>query len=143
MPDVVFACVHNAGRSRMAEALFNLEAAGRYRAISAGTAPADRPHPEVVTALAEIGIDLDPTPGRLLTPDLVDAAGRLVAMGCAVEEACPATTTPMTDWDLPDPKGRPMDEVRAVRDDIAARVRDLVAELDAERAADEQPPASG
>lgn len=143
MPDVVFACVHNAGRSRMAEALFNREAAGRYRAFSAGTAPADRPHPEVVAALAEIGIDLDPTPGRLLDPALAESAGRLVSMGCSVEEACPATTTPMADWDLPDPKGRPMDEVRAVRDDIAARVRALVAELDAERAADEQPPASG
>lgn len=143
MPDVVFACVHNAGRSRMAEALFNREAADRYRAASAGTEPADRPHPEVIAALAEIAIDLDPTPGRLLDPDLADSADRLVSMGCAVEEACPATTTPMTDWDLPDPKGRPMDEVRAIRDDIAGRVRDLIVELDAARAADEQPPASG
>lgn len=142
MPDVVFACVHNAGRSRMAEALFNREAAGRYTAASAGTEPAERPHPEVIAALAEIGIDLDATAGRLLDPALVDAADRLVSMGCSVEEACPAATTPMTDWDLPDPKGRPMDEVRAVRDDIAVRVGALVAELDAEHRNDERPPAS-
>lgn len=139
MPDVVFACVHNAGRSRMAEALFNREAAGRYTARSAGTQPADRPHPEVVAALAEVGIELETTPGRLLDPDLADSAGRLVSMGCSVEEACPAISTPMTDWDLADPKGRPMDEVRAIRDDIAARVGELIAELDAERAEDERP----
>lgn len=142
MLDVVFACVHNAGRSRMAEALFNREAAGRYRAASAGTEPAERPHPEVVAALDEVGIELDVTPGRLLDPDLVDAAGRLVSMGCSVEEACPATITPMADWDLPDPKGRPMDEVRAIRDDIAARVRALVVELDAEHGDDERPSAA-
>jgi arsenate reductase len=141
MPDVVFACVHNAGRSRMAEALFNREAAGRYTAASAGTEPADRPHPEVVSTLAEIGVELDQSPGRLLDPDLADSAGRLVSMGCSVEEACPATTTPMVDWDLPDPKGRPMAEVRAIRDDIAERVRALVAELDGERGEGEPRPA--
>lgn len=136
MPDVVFVCVHNAGRSRMAEALFNREAAGRYTAASAGTQPADRPHPEVVVALAEVGIDLEATPGRLLDPELADRAGQLVSMGCSVEAACPATITPMRDWALADPKGRPLDEVRAVRDDIARRVRDLVAELDAAAASD-------
>lgn len=130
MPEVVFACVHNAGRSRMAEALFNHTAAGRYTARSAGTQPADRPHPEVVAALAEIGIDLDETPGRRLDPELAESADRLVSMGCAVEEACPATTTPMVDWALDDPKGRPMDEVRAIRDEIHRRVGDLIAELD-------------
>jgi arsenate reductase (thioredoxin) len=134
MVDVLFVCVHNAGRSRMAEALFEREAAGRYTAGSAGTVPADRPHPEVVEALAEIGIRLDPAPGTLLTPELADEAGRLVSMGCNVEEACPATTTPMQDWALDDPKGRPIDEVRAIRDDIRARVRALVAELDGDEA---------
>ncbi|MDP9406269.1 MAG: phosphotyrosine protein phosphatase, partial [Actinomycetota bacterium] len=74
-PDVLFVCVHNAGRSRMAEVLFTREAAGRYTAASAGTAPAPRPHPEVVAALDEIGVPLDATPGRLLTPQLAEAAG--------------------------------------------------------------------
>lgn len=133
MPDVVFACVHNAGRSRMAEALFEREARGRYSAASAGTEPADRPHPEVVDALAEIGIALPQTPGTLLTPELADAADRLISMGCNVEEACPASTTPMEDWALDDPKGQPIERVREIRDDIAGRVRGLVAELDAER----------
>lgn len=133
-PDVLFVCVHNAGRSRMAEVLFNREAAGRYTATSAGTQPADRPHPEVVAALAEVGIDLDPTPGRLLDPDLAEASGRLVSMGCNVEEACPAATVPMEDWALDDPNGQPVERVREIRDDIAARVRALVAELDREEA---------
>lgn len=133
MPDVVFACVHNAGRSRMAEALFAREAGGRYTVASAGTEPAPRPHPEVVAALAELGIDLPETPGHLLTPDLADSASRLISMGCNVEEACPATTTPMLDWALDDPKGQPIERVREIRDDIAARVAHLVAELDAER----------
>ncbi|HWB71970.1 MAG TPA: low molecular weight phosphatase family protein [Egibacteraceae bacterium] len=131
MPDVLFVCVHNAGRSRIAEAVFKREAAGRWTAASAGTQPADRPHPEVVAALAEVGIDLDDRPGTLLTPELVDAAGRLVSMGCALDDACPAAATPMTDWALADPKGRPPAEVRRIRDEISARVRDLIAELDA------------
>ncbi|HVM14071.1 MAG TPA: hypothetical protein VM287_07055 [Egibacteraceae bacterium] len=130
MPDVLFVCVHNAGRSRMAEVLFNREAAGRYTAASAGTQPADRAHPEVVAALAEVGIDVDDGPGRLLEPELAEAAGRIISMGCDVEEACPATTAPMDDWDLDDPKGQPIERVREIRDDIADRVRALVAGLD-------------
>ncbi|QBI21164.1 hypothetical protein ER308_17355 [Egibacter rhizosphaerae] len=133
MADVVFACVHNAGRSRMAEALFAREAGDRYTVASAGTEPAERPHPEVVAALAEVGIELPPEPGRLLTPELADSSRRLVSMGCNVEEACPATTTPMEDWALADPKGQPIERVREIRDEIAARVRDLVIELDRER----------
>ncbi len=132
-PDVLFVCVHNAGRSRMAEALFTREAAGRYTAASAGTEPAPRPHPEVVTVLDEIGVRLDDGPGRLLTPELAEAAGHLVSMGCGVDAACPALTTPMRDWALPDPKGRSVEAVRAIRDDVLARVRTLLAELDAER----------
>ena len=130
MPDVLFVCVHNAGRSRMAEALFAREAGDRYTAASAGTEPAGRPHPEVVEALAEIGIDLEPTAGQLLTPDLADASGRLISMGCSIEDACPATTTPMEDWALTDPKGQPIERVREIRDEIARRVRALAVELD-------------
>jgi arsenate reductase (thioredoxin) len=130
MTDVLFVCVHNAGRSRMAEAIFNRESDGRWTAGSAGTQPADRPHPEVVEALREIGIDLDESPGMLLTLEAADEATRLISMGCSIEEACPATTTPMEDWDLPDPKGRPPEEVRRIRDDIAQRVGALLAALD-------------
>jgi arsenate reductase len=131
MPDVLFVCVHNAGRSRMAEALFNREAEGRWTAASAGTQPADRPHPEVVEALAEIGIDLPIEPGRLLDPDLAEGASKLYSMGCNVEEACPALSIPMEDWALEDPKGKPIELVREIRDDITRRVRGLLAELDA------------
>ena len=139
--DVLFVCVHNAGRSRMAEALFNRAAQGRYTAASAGTEPASRPHPEVVAAMAELGVTVPERPGRLLTPELADAATRLVSMGCAVEDACPATTTPMEDWALSDPKGQDMDTVRAIRDDIAQRVDALLEELDAhaETAAQQRP----
>lgn len=133
MADVLFVCVHNAGRSRMAEALFARAADGRYTTASAGTEPAERPHPEVVAALAEIGIDLPETPGRMLTPELADEARKLISMGCDVEEACPATQTPMDDWALEDPKGKPMERVREIRDDIAGRVDALLAELDAAR----------
>jgi arsenate reductase (thioredoxin) len=130
MPDVLFVCVHNAGRSRMAEALFNREADGRWTAGSAGTQPADRPHPEVVNALAELGIDLPIEPGRLLAPDLAASARKLYSMGCNVEDACPALTVPMEDWALEDPKGKPIERVREIRDDIHHRVRALIAELD-------------
>lgn len=133
MPDVLFVCVHNAGRSRMAEALFNREAAGRYTAASAGTQPADRPHPEVVTALAEVGVELDDEPGTMLDGDLLDAAGRVISMGCNVEESCPATTVETEDWALDDPKGQPIERVRRIRDDIAGRVRALIAEFDSTR----------
>jgi arsenate reductase (thioredoxin) len=131
MPDVLFVCVHNAGRSRMAEALFNREADGRWTAASAGTQPADRPHPEVVDALAEVGIDLPIEPGRLLDPELAEGAKKLYSMGCNVEEACPALSIPMEDWALEDPKGKPIERVREIRDDIAGRVRALIDELDA------------
>jgi arsenate reductase (thioredoxin) len=131
MPDVLFVCVHNAGRSRMAEALFNREADGRWTAASAGTQPADRPHPEVVEALAELGIDLPIEAGRLLDPELAESTQKLFSMGCDVEDACPALTTPMEDWALEDPKGKPIEQVREIRDDIHGRVRALVAELDA------------
>jgi arsenate reductase (thioredoxin) len=130
VPDVLFVCVHNAGRSRMAEALFNQEAEGRWTAASAGTQPADRPHPEVVEALAELGIDLPLEPGRLLEASLAESARKLFSMGCDVEEACPALTIPMEDWALEDPKGKPIERVREIRDDIHARVRALIAELD-------------
>ncbi len=129
-PFVLFVCVHNAGRSRMAEAFFNQMAGDRYRGLSAGTEPADHPHPEVVTAMAEVGLDIPETPGRMLTQELADRAELVVGMGCAVEEACPALRVPLEDWDLEDPKGQAPERVADIRDTIELRVRNLIGRLE-------------
>lgn len=133
MPDrpvVLFVCVHNAGRSRMAEAFFNHLAGDRYVGMSAGTQPAQAPHPEVVESMQERGIPVEETPGRLLTPSLADEASRVIGMGCSVEESCPALRVPLEDWKLEDPKGRSAEEVAAIRDEIERRVGRLVLQLD-------------
>ncbi len=123
---VVFACVHNAGRSQIAAAFFGaLADPARARAVSAGTQPAARVHPEVVAAMLEVGIDLQAARPTLLTPGLARDALLLVTMGCG--EACPAVPgLRREDWPLPDPKGQPLDAVRAIRDAIRDRVRALV-----------------
>jgi len=125
---VIFACVHNAGRSQMAAALFNLTAdPSRARAISAGTVPAERVHPEVVEAMHELGIDLSRQRPQLLTVDLASGAAHLVTMGCG--EACPAAPAArIHDWPLPDPKGQPLERVRQIRDELRQRVSAFVAE---------------
>jgi arsenate reductase len=127
---VLFVCLHNAGRSQMSEALFARAAAGRHESRSAGTTPAERVHPEVVEAMRELGVDLaGRTPHRL---DQADAewADVVVTMGCG--DACPYIPGKRyLDWQLPDPKGRPLAEVREIRDEIAARVAQLARELDA------------
>jgi arsenate reductase (thioredoxin) len=132
-PLILFVCVHNAGRSVMAEAFLERVAGDRYQARSAGTDPADRPHPEVMSAMREVGIELDSTSGRLLTQEMADGADLVIGMGCAVEEACPALTVPLEDWALDDPKGKSPEEVAAIRDQVSARVDELVARLDTER----------
>jgi arsenate reductase len=132
-PLILFVCVHNAGRSVMAEAFLKRTAGDRYQAMSAGTDPADRPHPEVVSAMREVGIELDSSPGRLLTQEMAERADLVIGMGCAVEEACPALTVPLEDWALDDPKEKSPEEVAAIRDAVSARVEELVARLDAER----------
>ena len=123
---VIFACVHNAGRSQMAAALFNaLADPAKARARSAGTAPADRVHPEVAAAMRESGIDLADAQPRKLTPELAAGAQMLVTMGCGDE--CPVVPGAIRDdWPLDDPKGRPVEEVRRIRDDIRRRVHDLI-----------------
>lgn len=123
---VVFACVHNAGRSQMAAAFFNdLADPERARAISAGTRPGDRVHPEVVAAMREVGIDLSDARPRRLTHGLARSADLLVTMGCGDE--CPVVPGPRRDdWPLEDPKGQPLERVRAIRDDIRARVAALL-----------------
>ena len=130
MSTVLFVCRQNAGRSQMSEALFRRAAHAGHQALSAGTTPADRVHPEVVQVMAELGIDLSQHIPTALTPELARRADIVVTMGCG--DACPVIPgTRYIDWDLPDPAGRPVDAVRRVRDEIAGRVRALVAELDA------------
>ena len=128
MATALFVCLHNAGRSQMSAALFERAAGGSHRALSAGTTPGDRVHPEVVTVMDELGIDLRARVPQLLTRQLAEEADVVVTMGCG--DACPYIPgRRYVDWDLPDPKGRPVEEVRATRDDIAARVDALLAEL--------------
>lgn len=134
MADVLFVCVHNAGRSQMAKAFFNRMAQEKrlaWRAESAGTEPAGHVHPEVVEAMLEVGLDVSKECPRLLTNDMVKSARRVVTMGCAVDShACPAIFIKgVEDWGLPDPKGRPLAEVRAIRDDIKGRVQRLIEEF--------------
>jgi arsenate reductase len=129
MATALFVCLHNAGRSQMSAALFERAAAGRHRALSAGTTPADRVHPEVVAVMRELGTDIGDRVPRELTRDLAEQADVVVTMGCG--DACPSIPGKRyVDWDLADPKGRPLDEVRAIRDEIARRVGVLVDELD-------------
>jgi protein-tyrosine-phosphatase len=126
---VLFVCLHNAGRSQMSQALFERAAAGRHTALSAGTTPAEHVHPEVVEVMQELDIDLSDRHPQLLTAELAQQADVIVTMGCG--DACPYIPGKRyIDWDLPDPKGRPLEQVRAIRDEIEQRVGMLAAELD-------------
>ncbi|MDX6649764.1 MAG: hypothetical protein QOJ97_1715 [Solirubrobacteraceae bacterium] len=128
MAHVLFVCLHNAGRSQMSQALFERAAEGRHEAASAGTTPGERVHPEVVEAMDELGIDLRDRLPRALTTELAEWADVVVTMGCG--DGCPYIPgRRYVDWDLADPAGRPLAEVRATRDDIAARVDELLREL--------------
>jgi arsenate reductase len=127
---VLFVCLHNAGRSQMSAALFDQAADGRHRALSAGSVadPDGHVHPAVVEVMREVGIDLSGVRPVRLTRELAEQADVVVTMGCG--DACPYIPGKRyVNWDLPDPKGRPADEVRATRDEIARRVTELLAEL--------------
>ena len=126
MKTVLFACIHNAGRSQMAAALFNLAAdPAKARAISAGTEPGPRVHPEVVEVMKELGVDMTGGTPRKLTPDLASTATLLITMGCG--EACPNVPgLRRDDWPLEDPKGKPLARVREIRDDVLGRVKKLL-----------------
>jgi len=128
MKTVLFACVHNAGRSQMAAAWFDrLADAARARALSAGTQPGQRVHPEVVTVMREVGIDLSTVVPRKLTDELAASVDMLVTMGCG--ESCPVVPgIERVDWPLDDPKDQPMERVREIRDDVELRVRRLLAD---------------
>ncbi len=129
MATILFVCLHNAGRSQMSQALFERAAAGKHTALSAGTTPAEHIHPEVIQAMRELDIDLSDRRPQLLTHTLAEQADVVVTMGCG--DQCPYIPGKRyIDWDLPDPKGRPLAKVRATRDAIASRVSDLLAELE-------------
>lgn len=126
MTQVIFACVRNAGRSQIAEALFNAIAdARKARAVSAGTRPAEHVHPEVVDVMRELGVDLSGARPQRLTPEIARGSQMLVTMGCGDE--CPVIPgAARDDWRLDDPHGQPIEEVRRIRDEIRRRVEALV-----------------
>jgi arsenate reductase len=128
VPEVLFVCVHNAGRSQMAAALLDHHAAGRVRVRSAGSTPADEIDPAVVRVMDELGLDLSKEFPKALTTDAIEAADVVVTMGCG--DACPVFPGKRyLDWDLPDPAGKSVDEVRPIRDEIDLRVETLLEEL--------------
>jgi arsenate reductase (thioredoxin) len=129
MACVLFVCLHNAGRSQMSQALFERAAEGRHTAMSAGTTPAERVHPEVIEAMRELGIDLSDRTPQMLTCELAQQADVVVTMGCG--DKCPYIPGKRyLDWDLTDPRKLSLDQVRAIRDEIEGRVQALVDELD-------------
>lgn len=130
MANVLFVCLHNAGRSQMSQALFEQAAAGHgHAARSAGTTPAEHVHPEVVTVMRELGIDLAGRTPQRLTDELARWADVVVTMGCG--DACPYVPgRRYVDWQLTDPRGRDLDTVRTIRDEIAGRIELLLAELE-------------
>ena len=127
-PEVLFLCVHNAGRSQMAAALLAHHGGGRVVVHSAGSAPGEILNPAVVAAMAEWGIDISPERPKALTAEMAERADVIVTMGCG--DSCPVYPGKRyVDWELPDPAGRPVEEVRPIRDDIDARVRALLDEV--------------
>ena len=138
IPQVLFVCVHNAGRSQMAAAFLHRYAAGAVEVRSAGSAPADTINPAVREAMAEVGIDLSGQQPKLLTTDAVEASAVVITMGCG--DACPVFPGKRyLDWQLADPAGRGVEAVRPIRDEIDRRVRDLIAELTADAPAGQGP----
>ncbi|MEW6033886.1 MAG: arsenate reductase ArsC [Chloroflexota bacterium] len=122
MKTVLFVCVGNSGRSQMAEAFFNHLARGKARALSAGTNPAGSVSSTVVQVMREVGIDLSDKRPKALTQEMLEQADRVVTMGCGVEGVCPASFVETEDWGLEDPKDKPIEKVREIRDEIRAKV---------------------
>jgi arsenate reductase len=142
VPAVLFVCVHNAGRSQIAAALLERHAAGRVRVRSAGSEPADRLNPAVVQAMAEIGIDIAGERPKILRADAVRASDVVVTMGCG--DACPVFPgIRYEDWELEDPAGKPVEQVRRIRDEIDGRVRELIERLFGQAESTDRSAASG
>ena len=129
MKKELFVCVHNSGRSQMAEALFKHYAAGKAQALSAGTQPACHIDRNVVEAMSEVGIDISDQRSKMLIPKMLEDADRVITMGYGVEGVCPATFIPVEDWQLDDPEGKSMEEVGRIRDETKAKVVELAREL--------------
>jgi arsenate reductase (thioredoxin) len=128
LPEVLFVCVHNAGRSQMAAALLERKAEGRVRVLSAGSEPADRLNPAVVEAISEIGIDISAEQPKKLEDEMVRQSDVVITMGCG--DACPIYPGKRyEDWELEDPAGKDLETVRGIRDEIAARIDQLASEL--------------
>ncbi|MBN1644341.1 MAG: arsenate reductase ArsC [Dehalococcoidales bacterium] len=129
MNRILFVCVHNAGRSQMAKAFFNIFAKGKGIADSAGTAPASEVNPLVIHAMKEIGIDISMEKPKTLTIELLRKFDRVITMGCGTEKSCPASYLPTEDWELDDPAGQSPETVRRIRDEIKNRIIKLVEKL--------------
>ena len=128
---ILFVCVHNSGRSQMAEAFYNQLAKGKARALSAGTEPASEVNPVVVEAMREVGIDISGNKPKALTVDMVEKADKMITMGCGAEAGavCPANFIETEDWALEDPKGKSLAQVKKIRDEIKERVSKLNNEI--------------
>lgn len=137
MKTVLFVCVHNAGRSQMAEAFFNAMSKGKAKAFSAGTQPAGAVNPVAARVMKEVDIDISGNKPKMLTLEMVESADRVITMGCGDDPAglCPARIVETEDWALTDPKGKPIAEVRKIRDEIKKRVIDLLADIASNRKA--------
>jgi len=125
---VLFVCVHNAARSQMAEAFFNEMTEGRHLGISAGSEPAEAVKPDVVEAMAELGIDIGGARPKRLTAEMVERVDIVITMGCG-ENVCPVVPKEIADWELEDPSGKPLEEVREIRDQIRGKVGLLVEDI--------------
>jgi arsenate reductase len=126
MKKVLFICVHNSGRSQMAEGFFNQMALGKAVAVSAGTEPAAQVSSTVVTAMREVGIEIGDKRPKLRTAEMLESVDRVITMGCNAAQACPTSTVPAEDWELDDPEGKPIQKVRQIRGQIKIKVDELV-----------------
>ena len=131
---VLYVCVHNAGRSQMSEAFTRALSGGRIEGVSAGTQPGERVNPRAVEVMNELGVDMSAQSPRLLTREMLDSSDRVITMGCGVSESCPALLGgELEDWGLDDPAGQPLEKVREIRDQIRLRVEVLLEEMERER----------
>jgi arsenate reductase len=128
---ILFVCVQNSGRSQMAEAFFNDLVAGNARGLSAGTRPADKVNPAVVKVMKEVGIDISNNRPKLLTLETIEGASKMITMGCGADAVgiCPANIIESEDWQLEDPKDKDVEKVREIRDEIKARVTELIKDI--------------
>lgn len=129
MITILFVCVHSSGRSQTAEALFNKLAKGRVRAVSAGTQPAEGLEPAAVAIMGEVGIDIRHQKPEKLTPEMIEQVDKIITMGCGVEDTYPATFVETEDWALGDPRGKSVEKVRVIREQIRGRVLELLEEI--------------